>query len=442
MSVASSMTPAEVKARWALVDTLLGGTEAMRKAGKSLLPQWEAESDETYKKRLASATLLPVYAETLEQMAGKVFAKPLTFDSVPAKVESDVLPNVDGAGNNAYVFAADWFTKGLNYGIAHVLIDMPRAPEGATLADANNRPTWRLVKPADVLGWKFDGDELAQVRILESVTENVDEWTTKAVQQIRVIEPGRVRLYRKTDADWELHDEFTTTMQAVPLVTFYANQTARMQGDPVLMELAHLNVEHWQERSDQKASVGFARRRMLYASGLDEGAELKASVDSIIILPQEGKIGVVQGSAESVKVGQDSLTDLQEQMAVAGAKLLTKSVLSMTDTQARNEAGKEVSRLGMLAMQFEDAMAQALQITADWLALGDGGGAKINADLDAIDPPAQTMELLTKMVATGVVSRETAFNEAKRRGVINAELDWQDEQERLSNGSLSERPTV
>ena len=43
-----------------MIDALLGGTEAMRAAGKAYLPQWPREEDDSYQTRLGTSTLLPV----------------------------------------------------------------------------------------------------------------------------------------------------------------------------------------------------------------------------------------------------------------------------------------------------------------------------------------------------------------------------------------------
>lgn len=59
---------------WSLVDALKGGTRSMRDAGKSYLPAFPHEDEDSYANRLKAATLLPAYAETVQQMAGRVFA--------------------------------------------------------------------------------------------------------------------------------------------------------------------------------------------------------------------------------------------------------------------------------------------------------------------------------------------------------------------------------
>lgn len=61
---------------WDINDALMGGTLEMRRQGKKYLPKWPNEDPESYKERLASATLLPAYEEAIKQNIGRVFAEP------------------------------------------------------------------------------------------------------------------------------------------------------------------------------------------------------------------------------------------------------------------------------------------------------------------------------------------------------------------------------
>ena len=62
---AKSGTVANMRAGNAVIAALLGGTNAMRAAGKAYLPQWPQETEEGYKLRLQASTSLPVMPETV-----------------------------------------------------------------------------------------------------------------------------------------------------------------------------------------------------------------------------------------------------------------------------------------------------------------------------------------------------------------------------------------
>ena len=438
------------------IDALMGGTDSMRKAGENLLPRFEMECTEDYEKRLACATLYPAYSETVKNMTGRVFYRPINRDEVAANLQADI-EDIDLQGNDLDVFAADWFQNGLAYGLCHALVDYPKTAGLSSRADgtlterdvkqANIRPYARLVMPHDVIGWIVERvnnvDKLVQVRIREVAMARDGAYGVTEVERVRVLEPGRYELWEKQSSnqsrksDWVLIDEGVNSLSSIPLVTFYTGRTGMLTAKPPLLELANMNIKHWQEQSDQDASVRFARVRIVYATGLEGDTKLSASAESIICLPPGGSIDVVQGSAESVKVGADSLTKLEEQMRESGARLLAKkSQSTKTVAQARSDAIIEQSALGAMAQQLEDAIDQVLQLMAEYRGTDLGGHVDVNDDFDALDDQSMSAESIIKLVVAGVISEATAFNECKRRGLISNELEWAEEQERiLSSGA-------
>lgn len=438
------------------IDALMGGTDSMRKAGETYLPRFEMECAEDYEKRLACATLYPAYSETVKNMTGRVFYRPINRDEVASNLQADI-EDIDLQGNDLDVFAADWFQNGLAYGLCHTLVDYPKTAGLSSRADgtlterdvkqANIRPYARLVMPHDVIGWIVERvnnvDTLVQVRIRELAMVRDGAYGVNEVERVRVLEPGRYELWEKPHSnqsrksDWVLIDEGVNSLSSIPLVTFYTGRTGILTAKPPLLELANMNIKHWQEQSDQDASVRFARVRIVYATGLESDTKLSASAESIICLPPGGSIDVVQGSAESVKVGADSLTKLEEQMRESGARLLAKkSQSTKTVAQARSDAIIEQSALGAMAQQLEDAIDQVLQLMAEYRGTDSGGHADVNDDFDALDDQSMSAESIIKLVMAGVISEATAFNECKRRGLISNELEWAEEQERiLSSGA-------
>ena len=79
MNISGIATPstqlAHLSRAWHLADCLIGGTAAMRAAGRAYLPQWPAEDDDAYQWRKDTATLFPAYRRTLAVMAGKPFSR-------------------------------------------------------------------------------------------------------------------------------------------------------------------------------------------------------------------------------------------------------------------------------------------------------------------------------------------------------------------------------
>ncbi|WP_417786747.1 DUF4055 domain-containing protein [Stutzerimonas xanthomarina] len=423
---------------WAIVAPLMGGTAAMRNAAKALLPQYPAEEDDAYLSRLRLSTLLPAYAETVNSNTSRVFAEPLQIgDDVPPVVV-ELCEDVDLGGNDLNAWAVDLFRQALSHGLCHVLIEYPRAEGLRTRADekaAGVRPYAVIIRPEQVLGWRVDGGKLQQVRYLESVEAADGSFGVKSVAQVRVLEPGVWQTYRTNDKGaWELHEEGTTSLSYVPWVTFYTGRTGMMTARPPLLELAYLNVKHWQSQSDQDNLLHVARVPLLFMFTDDEQFELVISSGSATRMPKDGDAKYVEHTGAAITAGRESLQDLIEEMRMAGAKLLQKEKQqTKTATQANEEAAQELSPLARMASQFADALAQMLQVMADYLGLGDGGMVEMRGNFDQDWAPEVSVPQLLQMANSGKLSDETLFAEMQRRGIISDEYDWQEELERIAS---------
>lgn len=437
---------------WAVVDPLMGGTRDMRAAGLAHLPKWPKEEQIDYDVRLKQSTLLPAYSETVKNMTGRVFAEPIMLDeTVPAPIKA-FSADIDRQGNNLQVWSQVFFSQALSHGLCHALVDYPQilpATEGALVTDADAiaakaRPYVVMIRPQQVIGWRSSdvGGEhvLTQFRYMEAVEEDDGEFGAQTVEQIRVLRPGQWQTYRMADDTkggkiWQLHDEGRTTLKTIPLTTFYTQRTGYLTAKPPLMELAHLNIKHWQSQSDQDNILHVARVPMLAIIGVDDiGWELKVGTASATKLPKDGDMKWVEHTGAAIGAGRTSLQDLADDMRVAGAKLLQKDKqATKTATQAEDEAAQEMSPLQTMASQLEDAIDQILQHFADFTKLPSGGNAQVNGNFDIDFAPETTLPLLLNMAGQGRLSDETLFVELQRRGVISADRDWETEKARLSD---------
>ena len=437
----------QMSAYWAVITPLMGGTLAMR-ATPALLPKYPAEGDEIYKERLRLSTLLPAYSETVGNMTSRVFAEPLQLgDDVPEQVV-ELASNIDNANNDINAWSVDFFREGLSHGLCHAFVDHQKAEGVRTQADekaAGVRPYVVMVKPEQVCGWRARDGLLTQVRYREMIEESDGDFGTKCVEQIRVLEPGKWTTYRKPKEGgvWTIHDEGATNLSVIPWVTFYTGRTAFMTAKPPLLELAHLNIKHWQSQSDQDNILHVIRVPILVRIGVqaqfdNQGKvvppEFKVGTGALTDLPINGDMKYVEHTGKAVDAGRQALLDLIAEMRMAGAKLLTpdKSA-TKTATQAEEEAAQDLSPLSRMANHFADCLAQLLQFMADYRSLGEGGTVEMRGSFDVDYMPEVSLPTLVAMANAGMISKETLFTEMQRRGVISDEYDWADELEKIDS---------
>lgn len=434
-----------------LFEALQGGTDKMRLAGEKFLPMWPAEDPKHYEYRLSTSTLFPAFSVTVEALSGKPFSRKCELsEDAPANFR-EWQEDIDLEGRNLHSFAADVLEDAMANGMAGILVEYPKAEGVRTRAqerEAGARPYWVHIKLKQILGYqkaRIAGDwVLTQLRFMEEVCEPDGEWGEKAVEQIRVLEPGSFRIYRKNEKDdWLLHEEGTTSLNAIPFVPVYGQRRGFMQAQSPLLDLAFLNVKHWQSQSCQDTILRVARVPILMLSGVQNDGPVVVGMKAITSTAPDAKGMFIEHSGKAIGAGQESLDKLETQMRHAGAQLLVEQPVKSV-AQWSGEADAKMAPLKRITLDYQDALNQALELTARWVGESNAPTLELFSDFGSLSLDQASAELLEKLGAAGVLSKQTIFEEAKRRSVVRYDRTWEDELDRLAEEgpALGEIPSV
>lgn len=428
-----------------LVRTLMGGTDAMRKAGAKYLPPFMAETSGNHHVRINRTVLFNATKKTVVDYTGRVFAKPIVLgEDMPDELKK-IAENVDNAGRHLNVFARDVFFDGLQTGIGFIFVDHPPAiPPGqgtgrngeVTKADeATRRPYMTYVRAEDLIGWKSavrDGVlVLTQARIRECVTVEDGPFATRDVPQIRVLYLGGWETWREAaegpdKGKWVRFAEGAVSLDYIPLVPVYLNRTGFFTGAPPLKDLADLNVAHWQSASDQRNILTVARVPILFATGItaeDETLEIGAS-SMVRASNPEATMKYVEHTGAAIGAGERDLQSLVVQMQAMGLQLLVDEQADKTATGELRDNSKENSSLNAMVSGLQDALEAAFGCMADYLSLGKdkGGSLAVNTDW-GITGRLGDLQYLTSAVLGGKIDDRTYIDELKRRGALSDAVD-------------------
>ena len=427
---------------------LMGGTDAMRLAGETYLPKFKAEQAEDYTARLGSSWLFNGMRKTVKDMTGRVFDKTVEIPDAPQQIK-DWCENVDMQGRDLSVFAAEVFKDAFVPGISFIMVDAPRRDGETTREQAATmglRPYLVHLRVEDILGFKtaLYGNALAlsQIRIFETAQEEnpKDEFTQIQVEQVRVMDRMDggvyVRIYRQNeDKEWAVFDDYVTEAGEITVIPFYAQRTGFFTGEPVLEDLADVNIAHWVSQSDQRNILHFARVPILFASGrTSEDATLTISAGSAVVSSDPlAKLEWVEHTGKAIESGRTDLKDLEFQMETLGLQLLVARTGNAGATGAAIDNVKETSTLAMMADSLKDALEQALQWMAFYGGLGEQSiTVQVNKDFGVSPMSAQEVQVMQADVALGLLSKEAYYEERKRRGVIRPDLDTQKDMDRVA----------
>jgi hypothetical protein len=431
---AQSFAVAAMAAEWPILDGLTGGTRAMRRAGRGLLPQFPAEDDGAYQTRLGSAVLTNFFARTCAVMAAKPFSQAVNSARVAPGV-AEWLSDIDGQGTEMPGFAETLLRGCLSHGIGGVLVDYPEADAAITRAEEKAggiRPFWAYYPAAAILGCKADrsGGEwkLRQLRLLEMVAEEDGRFAEMQVEQVRVLEPGLWEVWRRCDAtqsEWMLHSSGTTTLDFVPFQFFYGTRAGFGVGGSPLLDLAYLNGEHWQSSSDQQTILHVARVPILFGKGFDPNSSIRIGASSAVIVAEAGAdLKFVEHGGHAIDAGRQSILDLEDRMRQLGAELLVKQRANPTATQVLSEGQANVCLLQSIVQNFEDGLNACLDFTARWLGDETDSRVELFKDFGVDSLSDASAGLLLDAAKGGLLSAETWFAEMQRRTIIDADRDW------------------
>lgn len=442
----------EHQSRLDLPNTLLGGTDAMRKARTKYLPQEPEESDKAYENRLQRSTLLNAFKRTVSYLSGQVFSRPLIFQDDNPKEIKDLTEDIDKQNNNVDVFAKKVFEAGLVDGITCILVDYPSAPTDLTKEQEKAldlRPYWVHVPASSLIGWRTQtiGGEvkLTQVRILETVEKNDGKYGIKTVKRIRLLEPGRFELY-EDDSDgkeisWKLIDSGETSFTGeIPLAIFRpGKQITFMTSEPPLEDLAYMNLSHWQSSSDQTNILHFARVPLLFGKMLaDDVSKIEIGPNRMIHSNREDSdLRYVEHTGAAIGSGRDNLDDIEQNMSLYGLQLLMPKTGRITATEKALSSSENDCTLKTWALQFKDTLEQAIVYTAKWMKVENPGSVTANTEFRLLQ--TADADVLIKAKVSGILPKRTVLQEFLRRGIIaeDSDLDkieeWLVEEQQVAN---------
>jgi len=419
---------------WEIMKAVTLGTEYLRENSESFLPIEPREDYAAYLGRVNRAVFSPVTQRLVRAAAGLILRKPISLVGDP--YWTDIFAkDVDGCGSDLDEYARRLLICSLTYGQAHTLVDFP-APNGArSLAEErelNRRPYWIEIDPSNIYGWRLDREvnygRLIQIRIKERAVVPDGDFGEKVYDQIRVIEPGRYRVFRQvesakymnggfpypnafdaTDAtsDYEQVESGSFSLGEIPLVTTYSGKTDTLTSKPPLLDIAYLNLAHFQRQADLIHSLHIASQPILVMEGWDDQTkDVAVSVNYAMATAPGNEIYYVEPAASAFQAQSDEIRELQMQMATLGISTLSQQKFVAESADARRLDRVDTnSMLSMVSMDIEQALQKSFNLAADYVGI-EPPEVKLSRDFDIDRLIGQDITALTALFGQGVLDRD------------------------------------
>ena len=398
-----------------MVRDLWLGAERVREQEKTYLPQAPGEEYVHYQSRLARSVFTNFFRKAIEGLCGLVFrVDPALGDDVPAQIVKH-WENLDNTGTHGAVFLRDLMQDAMVAGHGAFLVEYPNTG-GHTLnraEEAQVQPYWVPLKKEQLLSWRTTTEDgrlvLTQLVIEEVSMVPEGPFGEKEQKRYRVFTRDRgpsgtpavsVRVLEVTDNQKvvEVAGSFATypTQIDIPVVEVpTSGRRSLFESDPPLLDVAYLNVAHYQVRSDYHTSIHKTCVPIFVETGVE------ATGEAIVLGPNSAR-SYSNPDADAKYISHDgaalasvkgALDDLKDEIGTLGVAMLAPQKRAAETVEAKR-LDKSVgdSALAVSARALQDAVERGLAIHARYLGLDGGGSVVVNRDFEGslMDPAVMT----------------------------------------------------
>ncbi len=440
-----------------IVEDVFAGTLRMRACSTTYLPRNPAEDDGEYANRLKRAVFHPFFKRALQKLVGMIMREEPNLKDVPDQIR-EYWKNIDGAGTSGEVFLSDALLQAAKDGHSLIYVDMPppitesetESPE-PTLHDealANIRPHAILYRKGQAVNFRtevIDGQSKLTMIVFRECTKEADgDFGEKEVVRFRVLRPRSWTLYRQVGRKVEFERDGATNLDYIPVFPVYGEKSGEFESDPLLLELAHQNIQLFQKQSDLDNILHFANVPVMWARDRNVQVPFQMVGPSILIdlKGEHSEIGFAEHQGHAIEAAQKDIDSLKTDMAMAALELFAPRAQGpkskegkgqKTATGALIDAAESNSALSLVVKSLQ----LAGQLMLDTMQRYDNpkaepkGTLELNVVYERLVLSVEELRLLKELVSETMLSIETLLELLKRAGKLGKDFDIKKELKRL-----------
>jgi hypothetical protein len=427
---------------WKVMAAVTNGTNYIRDLAELYLPQEPREDDEAWQARIDRSVLSPYTSRLIETAAGAVLRKPIHIEGDP--YWSEVALDIDGIGSNINEYARRALVSSLTYGHSAILVDFPAATGARNLAEERamgRRPYFVHVDAPQIWGWrKDDTNRLTQIRIHDYEYRPLNEFGEEQVEVMRVIYPGRYDLYTLGQETVTFEESNGFSLDTIPVVPIYSNRRGVLISQPGLLDIANLNITHYQRQSDLIHALHIAAMPTLVLEGYSQdSSEATIGVNYALGMEPGHKAYYVQSDATSFEAQMAELQSLEGQMSTLGiTKLFGQKFVAESAEAKRIDQAQSNSVLAIISQELESALNQAFKLAAQYVGM-EPPVITIDRDFDYYRLIGQDVAVLAQLNESGKISDETLLKILQHGEILPEDVKVADELARIQQMEATEQ---
>jgi hypothetical protein len=437
-----------------------GGTATVRSKGQVYLPKAPAEDVGNYQARLKRSVFYNMFLRTVEGLTGLIFRKdPVLADNVPPRIKAD-WEDLDLAGTHGDVFLRDIEADAMTVGHAAILVDFP--PTGGTQSRADEqalalRPYWVPIRKEDIMSWRTDkrGGATILTQLVLRETTWVDDGKYGETEQVHY----RVFTNREGVVGVEVlqvnKDRTVTVIQKyavyptqteIPVSEIATNgKTALFESEPPLLDVAFLNVAHYQMWSDYAQAIHLTNVPIFVTTGLDLTDEngnpvtLTLGPNNGVNIPEpSGNAFYASHNGASLESTKEALDDLKSDIGALGLGMLAPQPRAQQTAEAKRlDKSTSDSALSVSARALQDAVERLLGFHAKYYKLDSGGEITVNRDFEGMAMDHDVMSAYAELGSKLGLPVDVIIKALHLGGRIPEDIDLEDLELRMMAGQIA-----
>ena len=419
-----------------------------RSVRSNYLPQEIGEPKDAYHGRIGRSSYPSTYRDAIRSFAGLLSRFQLS--DPPATLEASA-NDIDMRGSSLRRFLSDVDQLVLRDGAAAIMVEMP--PQDANVTSkieeikSGRRPYLIALERSQVINWRshlFGGREVLDLVVVRLEQEVADgDYGSKTEEVFMVMVPGAYRKVTLTvtkagSYQEQVLEEGQTSLNEIPLVWLGATTNTIGSSDVAMDALAQLSVEHMQLRSDlaeliHKCALPAGVR--IGDSLLPDGSPKPLTIgpNSVLDLPEGGEFKWAEISGGSLQRHQEEVLHVEKLMKEASLSFLWGDGGNRTATEAALASSQISSQVRALIEGKLSAFRQLLYFWTQYSgeSLSPEAGISLSDSLIGKPMEANDVAQITNLNVNGLISHKTTLEELQRGGVLDPDLNVEEELERI-----------
>lgn len=426
---------------WRMIADVLAGEKSIKSAGEIYLPRLGGQSPDEYDRYKQRGTFFGATYRTSGAFHGAIMRRPPTIEN--PGIMTDLKDKFTKDGKSFNTFASTLVHELIDYGFCGVMVDLASGTE--------SRPYATLYKATDIINSASSmvngKEQLVWLTLKESTYEAnpEDPYDFIEVDFIREyfldINNNQVvvRLWKyNTDInEWirtplmnsnkEFVDELLPTrvggkkLDFIPFEFFGAISNSRIPPKPPLLDLAYLNVKHWQVTVDYYHGLHFCALPTPWAAGFPKDMSFYVGPEKALISTDpQAHCGYLEFTGQGMEAVRKAIEDLEKDMAVVGARVLEeqKRQTEASETVRLRSSG-DMATLASIVASAEEGTKTIVSYMSYWMGMTmEPVSIKFNTDFISARLTSDEIIALVNAIQTGEISQNTFLYQLKEGEIL------------------------